>query len=1148
MAVLEVRLLGELGVEFDGTAVALPNSRRACALLAWLALRPGPHSRSRLAALLWPDVLDVSARASLRSALWALRAAFGPAAGEYLRAGRDFAELAGDGLRVDVREFGRLLAAGCPAEAVALHRGDLLTQFDADWVLDARDEHRDRLCAAYAALAAAAESAGDAAAALDWAARRAAGRPLDERAARELIRLLMAGGDQAGAVAAYHRLAARLSAELGIGPAAETTRLVAAALRGPSPEAAPPGAASPATPWTGAASPATPWPAGAQAVAAGAAPEPLPGNGTGRLVGRDSELRALLRHWHAARAGSGTAVAIGGDGGMGKTRLAREVLEAAAADGARTATGMAGGPGAAAPFALWSELLDDLLAQTGPLPDAGPHGDGDWRMTLAAIRTGAPAPATEPGLDRIRFFEATVALLTWAARDRPLALALEDLHAADRSSLELTAYAGRRIARLPVLLVLTRRRLPPRPELDGVLGALRARGTLGAEFELGPLPTAALDELVRSAADVPAPRRERIVRLAAGSPLLAIETARSAAHDVDPAAGLAGAARQAVGRLGPAARLFTELAAVAGRDLDRAEVASLPLLASPALAAAEALGSGLLCSRAERTGFRHDLLREAVYQDLPDPVRARLHETLAAWLRERAPRGGAARPEAERPEAGRPGPARNAAEIARHFRLAGRDDLAADQLARAARAARAVAALPEAAAYLADATSLSPAVGAGPDPELLVELAEVQAWRGMLAESDEAFGQALELIAPDDDDALVGAWVRRGNWLRGGICHPRESLRSYRAALDFLGRGGDSDPLIRAEALAGMAWAQAVAGDPAEVEHLLAEAEGQLRDAEKLLRDARAGEDAGLGEDVRAGQTAGPRFSRLAHDIEVPRAHALLRAGRFTESYDLLVAASAAAGRAGRPDLAYSCLANAASAAACAGDLSRAMDFADRCLPLVAPNGLLRLCVYTHSARTTLLRLLGRLGEARVACDAAAAAAERIGLPELEGLVHHDRGLLAAAAGDHAAAAAELGHALDLGAPVSRPLARLLRAGSLARSGHGDDAERELRSVALEPVSPADWPDTLVARMSHVQGLVARSRGERDLAARRLREAEAGWRRRLPSGQAGDGAAGEWYAAALIDLGRPPVAALVRPAAELAAVQADIKTLGGPDA
>ncbi len=785
----------------------------------------------------------------------------------------------------------------------------------------------------------------------------------------------------------------RLAAELGVSPAAETTRLVAALREAP------------------------PWPSAPPA-------EPTSDTGALRLVGRDRELRALVRHWRASRGGRGSAVAISGDGGMGKTRLAREVLAAAAADGALTATAVAGGPGAAAPFALWSELLDDLIAQVGSVPESPPPGDGDWDTPLAAIRAGAPAPATEPGLDRIRFFEATVALLTEVARGRPLALALEDLHEADRSSLELVAYAGRRITRQPVLLVLTRRRLPPRPELDAVLGALRARGTLAAEFDLGPLSATALDELVRSAADLAAANRERIVRLAAGNPLLAVETARSAAHDVDPAAGLAGAARQAIARLSPAARLFTELVAAAGRDLDRAEVASLPLLASPAGAAAEALGSGLLCSRAERTGFRHDLLREAVYQDLPDPVRARLHETLAAWLRERAPRGGAVRLS----------PARSTAEIARHLRLAGRDDLAADQLVRAAAAARTVAALPEAAAYLAEAASLTGTGGAGPDPELLIELAEVQAWRGKLAESDEAFGRALELIAPDDAHAQAAAWVRRGHWLRGGICHPRESLRSYRAALDFLGRGGEDDPLIQAESLAGMAWAQAVAGDPAEAGKLLIEAE--------IL----------LGE---VGPVAEPRYSRLSHDIDVARAHTLLRAGRFAESYAPLIAASAAAGSAGRPDLAYSCLANAASAAACAGDLPRALDFADRCLPLVVPNGLLRLCVYTHSARTALLRLFGRLGEARVACDAAAVAAERVGLPELEGLVHHDRGLLATAAGQYRTAAGELGLALDLGAPVSRPLARLLRGEALARAGRPDEAEHELRAVALEPVSPA---------------------------------------------------------------------------------------------
>ncbi len=122
-------------------------------------------------------------------------------------------------------------------EAVALHRGELLSQFDADWVLDARDEHRDRLCGAYAALAVAAEADGHVTTARDWAAKRMAARPLDEQAARELIRLLVADGDQAGAMAAYQRLAARLGAELGVSPAAETTRLVAA-LREEPPEPA----------------------------------------------------------------------------------------------------------------------------------------------------------------------------------------------------------------------------------------------------------------------------------------------------------------------------------------------------------------------------------------------------------------------------------------------------------------------------------------------------------------------------------------------------------------------------------------------------------------------------------------------------------------------------------------------------------------------------------------------------------------------------------------------------------------------------------------------------------------------------------------------------------------------------------------------
>jgi DNA-binding SARP family transcriptional activator/tetratricopeptide (TPR) repeat protein len=1059
MAVLEIRLLGELTVTLAGAGVALPASRRARALLAWLALRPGPHSRSQLAALLWPDVLSASARASLRSALWALRGALGPAAEAFLLADRDSVELRGDGLLVDVREFARLAGDGRPEDAVRLHRGDLLSEFDADWVLDAREEHRDLLAAALAALA---SRAGDEPAALGWARQRAALRPLDEHAGRDLIRLLAAGGDTAGALAAYVRLAERLRAELGIAPAPETRRL-AAKLRescpahdtGVTPAAGPPGGAAAST-----------------------------GGTAARLVGRDGEVRRLRRQWEAARRGTGTAVVICGDGGMGKTMLARDVMGAAEADGALSASGMAGGLGGGAPLGVWSELLGDLAAHAG------------------SALGSAQGTATEPSLDRIRFFESAVALLSRAARERPLALALEDLHLADSSSLELIAYAGRRMARLPVLLVLTRRRLPPRPELDAVLGALRARGTLAAEIDLGPLPDSALGEIVRSAGDLTAQRRDRIVQLAAGSPLLAAETARSAADDPtgDPAAGLSGATRQAIGRLGGQARLFVELASVAGRDLGRAEVASLPLLASPSRAATEALGSGLLAVRGGLTGFRHEMLREAIYNDLPDPARVRLHEALASWLRDLA--------------APARGQARRAAEIAGHLRLAGRDDLAAASLVRAAAAARTIAALPEAAAYLEEAVSLE-ARGLGtPDPELLTELAEVHAWRGMMTESDGAFGRALELIAPDDNDAQIGAWVRRGRWLRGGVCHPRESLRSYRAALDFLDREPDADALIRAEALAGMAWAQAVAGDPGTVGGLLAEAAALTDPAAPGMPDM------------------------LRHDLDVARAHALLRAGRFTDSYAPLTAAATAAGRAGRPDLAYSCLANAASAAACASDLPRALEFADRCLPLVVPNGLLRLCVYVHSARAALLWRLGRLAEADAACDQAGTAAERIGLAELEGLVHHDRGLLAAASADPAKAAAELGLALDLRAPVSRPLARLLRADALVRAGREDDAERELRAAALEPVSPANLPDTLVPRMSHVQGLIAFRRGDLPLAARRLREAAAAWERRAKLG-AGAGA-GEGYAAALIDLGRPPISTLVEPDRELAVIARDL--------
>src|SRR5690349_16298722 len=102
---LEVRLGSGLALRADGQEIAPPASKRARALLAYLALHPGPHLRARLAARFWPDVLDESARASLRVALTELRQALGPAAAQHLVATRDTVSLDGPDVTVDVREF-----------------------------------------------------------------------------------------------------------------------------------------------------------------------------------------------------------------------------------------------------------------------------------------------------------------------------------------------------------------------------------------------------------------------------------------------------------------------------------------------------------------------------------------------------------------------------------------------------------------------------------------------------------------------------------------------------------------------------------------------------------------------------------------------------------------------------------------------------------------------------------------------------------------------------------------------------------------------------------------------------------------------------------------------------------------------------------
>jgi DNA-binding SARP family transcriptional activator len=220
---LRVRLFGGLALESDGVPLPLPERRRACSLLGWLALHPGMHPRSEVAGRFWPEVLDSSARKSLRTELVAVRHSLGEGV---LAATRDAVGLAGDALFVDAREFDRLVGEGRLPEAVALCDGELLAGLDDEWIYEAREMHRHRLGEVLERVAADAETAGELETAVRISRRRVALDPLREDAHRELIRRLIGAGEASAARLAFDDLARRLRADLRVAPSRETRRLL----------------------------------------------------------------------------------------------------------------------------------------------------------------------------------------------------------------------------------------------------------------------------------------------------------------------------------------------------------------------------------------------------------------------------------------------------------------------------------------------------------------------------------------------------------------------------------------------------------------------------------------------------------------------------------------------------------------------------------------------------------------------------------------------------------------------------------------------------------------------------------------------------------------------------------------------------------
>ena len=197
-------------------------------MLAYLALNPGPQPRGRLAGRFWPDVLDESARASLRVALTELRQSLGPAAGN-VRATRDTVALDGPDLEVDTRVFQRALDEGDPVRALEACSAPILDGFDEEWALEARDEHAHQLGEA---LEQAAVLVEDPAEAVRLTRDQVALDPISEAPNRRLIERIAAAGDRAAALSAGRQFAERLRSQLGIVPSRETRALLADLRRG----------------------------------------------------------------------------------------------------------------------------------------------------------------------------------------------------------------------------------------------------------------------------------------------------------------------------------------------------------------------------------------------------------------------------------------------------------------------------------------------------------------------------------------------------------------------------------------------------------------------------------------------------------------------------------------------------------------------------------------------------------------------------------------------------------------------------------------------------------------------------------------------------------------------------------------------------
>jgi DNA-binding CsgD family transcriptional regulator/tetratricopeptide (TPR) repeat protein len=580
------------------------------------------------------------------------------------------------------------------------------------------------------------------------------------------------------------------------------------------------------------------------------------------LVGRAAELAALDVALRRAEAGTPTIILIGGDAGLGKSRLVEEFAIGARGSGARVLVGGCvdlGGEGVPyGPFlealrALGRELPAEELAAL--LGDVGLEivavAPGFERFLAMADGAPPPDPATGPGapatgpaaspagssMDQARLFELSLALTDRLSSDRPLVLVLEDFHWSDPASRDLLAYLARNLRHGRVVVIATFRS----DDLERghpLLARLAEIGRFpGVErLELRPLNLAEQREQLAAILGRKPARGvvERIHARAEGNPFFAEEivASRSGSDETDPGAiprSLRDILIGRVARLSEDAQRVLGAVAVAGSRADEALLATVIDLPDGALVEAirEAVARHVLevDDGAGTYRLRHALLTEVVYADLLPVERRRLHAAVAGWLAEEvAGEGAGAR--------GRRG---TAAELAHHWFAADNLPESLRASVEAAEAATAVHAHADALRHLQRAIELwarvaDPAELTGIDRASLFDRAALAADRDGRGSLAVEFARAM-LASIDESTEPILAGVMRSKlafylWTTG---QTQASVAEYRAAVELV--PAEPPSVERARVLGGLAATLPAAGRYRESREITEEALGTLRAA-----------------------------------------------------------------------------------------------------------------------------------------------------------------------------------------------------------------------------------------------------------------------------------------------------------------------------